>query len=344
MSTERSWRARLAALAVLAALALTVAVVVRIVSAEHGRRFTATFNRTGAGFRTGSPVKMRGVAVGKVLSAKLDDHGRAQVTLLVRDGVKVPDSVTAVVETLSLYGIKDLSLVPGEHEHTGPYLADGARITRTTDPQDVGDLLRQGYEAFKGIDPGELTNLLSSLVQGYQGNGPKIGRIIDNMSVLMDLAERNLGNARAFLRDTADISETLAVRADAIADTVTDTGDALAPVLARTDQFGPTLRRVARLSGMTDAFMRHNGDGLGRLVTGSTDFTHAMYGQLGYVIPAGKHLARYLSLLNALFWVPTQEGNLLPAAKIYIPTRGCELVADLCTLRQWKEWRQKYGG
>src|SRR5688572_8382849 len=91
---------------------------------DRGYELRATFPSSSQGLFTdgGSAVKLRGVDVGEVRGIELRDDGRAEITLFIRDGVRVPDSALAAIEPLSIFGPKFIRIEPGANEGIGPYL------------------------------------------------------------------------------------------------------------------------------------------------------------------------------------------------------------------------------
>jgi phospholipid/cholesterol/gamma-HCH transport system substrate-binding protein len=66
------------------------------------------------GLPVGSDVRMAGVKVGSVISARIDPQSYlALVTLSVRDGLKLPKDSSAAIDSDGLLGGKYLSLSPG---------------------------------------------------------------------------------------------------------------------------------------------------------------------------------------------------------------------------------------
>jgi phospholipid/cholesterol/gamma-HCH transport system substrate-binding protein len=82
-------------------------------SAVSGYMLNAKFDHID-GLPVGSDVRMAGVKVGSVVSARIDPQSYlAVVTLSVRDGLKLPKDSSAAIDSDGLLGGKYLSLSPG---------------------------------------------------------------------------------------------------------------------------------------------------------------------------------------------------------------------------------------
>lgn len=95
---------------------------------ETGYRLAARFSRID-GLSVGSDVRLAGVAVGQVVSERVDPGTfQAEVVFTVRDAVRLPTDSAAVVTSDSLLGGKYLSLDPGGAD---TILKPGGRLTVT---------------------------------------------------------------------------------------------------------------------------------------------------------------------------------------------------------------------
>src|SRR5438552_3072012 len=117
----------------------------------------------------------------------------------MRQGVRVPASSSLVIEPLSLFGPKFIDLRPGSGEGTGPYLADGATIRQTTDPQELTDIAQPTYNLLNAIDPKDAATLLHTFSAGLDGRGPALAGTLDNASKLLDLSTSNTANLKSLI-------------------------------------------------------------------------------------------------------------------------------------------------
>lgn len=101
-----------------------------------------------SGLRIGNPVEMLGIEIGHVGAISLDQKSQqAVVELKLKKGTEVYDDAIASIKTAGLIGDKYVSLDPGGG---GDLLKEGATITETESPVDLGDLI--GKYAFGGVN------------------------------------------------------------------------------------------------------------------------------------------------------------------------------------------------
>jgi phospholipid/cholesterol/gamma-HCH transport system substrate-binding protein len=116
------------------------------------------------GLAMGSDVRIAGVKVGSVMSARVDPQTyQADVTFTVQNAVKLPSDSSAEVTSDGLLGGKYLSLVPGGDEQMLPA---GGTVTITQGSVSLEQLL--GKFIFS------VTSLASQKPQG-QGSGQELG-------------------------------------------------------------------------------------------------------------------------------------------------------------------------
>jgi phospholipid/cholesterol/gamma-HCH transport system substrate-binding protein len=91
-----------------------------------------------SGLKRGALVEMAGVNVGKVSNISLGEDDRAQVELLLNNGVKITDDAIASIKTQGIIGDKYIKISQGGSEEL---LVDGAVITETESALDLEELV-----------------------------------------------------------------------------------------------------------------------------------------------------------------------------------------------------------
>ena len=105
-------------------------------------RFTSV-----SGLRSGNPVKMLGMEVGRVGKLSMDQEDlKAVVEIKVKNGIKIYDDAIASIKAEGLIGDHYLSIDPGGG---GILLAPGQTIIETQAPVDISDLI--GKYAFGDV-------------------------------------------------------------------------------------------------------------------------------------------------------------------------------------------------
>lgn len=91
------------------------------------------------GLRTGNPVDILGIEVGRVERIFMDQGTQqAVVEMKIKKGIKIYDDAIASVKTQGLIGDSYLSIDPGG---SGEVLGPGGIITETQAPLDIIDLI-----------------------------------------------------------------------------------------------------------------------------------------------------------------------------------------------------------
>jgi phospholipid/cholesterol/gamma-HCH transport system substrate-binding protein len=102
-------------------------------------RVSARFDSV-SGLKSGARVELAGVEIGSVerigLSSASGDQ--AEVTMKIKDGVKITDDVIASVRTSGIIGDKFIKLKPGGSEKV---LKDGSKIRETESAIDIEELV-----------------------------------------------------------------------------------------------------------------------------------------------------------------------------------------------------------
>ncbi len=102
-------------------------------------RVAAQFDSV-SGLKQGARIEVAGVEVGAVERIALEKQSgdRAEVTLKIKDGTKLPDDVIASVRTSGIIGDKFIMLKPGGSDRL---LKDGSKIRETESAIDIEELV-----------------------------------------------------------------------------------------------------------------------------------------------------------------------------------------------------------
>lgn len=105
---------------------------------DNAYPLSARFNSV-TGLRSGSPVYMLGIKVGKVGRLTMDqDAQQAAVEIRIQKGLRIYDDAIASIKTEGLIGDRYLSIDPGG---AGTLLEPGGTITETQPALDIADLI-----------------------------------------------------------------------------------------------------------------------------------------------------------------------------------------------------------
>lgn len=166
-----------------------------------------------SGLRVGNPVKVAGVAVGKVTGVDLVDAEHARVSFSANRNQRITTHTWAVVRYANLLGQRYLALT--QSEPGGEPLAPGATIPqrRTAPALSLTDLFNGFRPLFSALSPQQVNELSQDIIEVLQGQTARIEDLI----------------AR-----TADLTGNLADR-DATFTTAVDSLDRLLSTVARHD-------------------------------------------------------------------------------------------------------------
>ncbi|MFC4060014.1 MCE family protein [Planomonospora corallina] len=317
-------------LAVIVSVAAALVLVVRGASEVNGTRLSAAFGRSGQGLDANSPVKIRGITVGGVSGVTLDSAGRAVVSLYVDPGVKVPETVTAVIEPTSVFGPKFVNLVPGDGEAGGPFLGDGAVITRTEDPVDLSDSLGDAYEGLGAVDPADVTTIVHTLGRALDGKGPQLRELLDGAGEVVGVAHRRRGEYTRFIGDAAALSGALADRGDELVGITADVNALTPGLLERADKVRALLREFDEVSALTAHGLRsHRGD-VRAAGTSAERVVNLLYADLGIAGDGIRGLNTLVAELNDLIGGQGPDGANQLKMAAYIHTDLCTLFVGAC--------------
>ena len=221
-----------------------------------GYRLTANFTQ-GIGLYPGSPVRVLGIDVGKIID--VTNRGNlVRIDMDLNKGTRLPADVKAAIVPVSLLGERYIQFGP---VYTGgPQLAQGALIplSHTRVPVEIDELLRGLKDFFGGITPQNAHDLVSNLATVIDGEGLQLNQLINNAAgTLQVLADK--GNDLGQLVDSlAQLTTTLRTHTDAIVQLVRNY-DTVSGVLAQNkaalDETVTQLTRVA--TELADLITRH---------------------------------------------------------------------------------------
>lgn len=146
-----------------------------------------------SGLRVGNPVKVAGVAVGKVTGVDLIDAQHARVSFTANRNQKITTNTWAVVRYANLLGQRYLALT--QSSTGGRALPAGATIPqrRTAPALSLTDLFNGFRPLFNALSPVQVNQLSQDIIDVLQG---QTARIEDLISRTADLTS-NLANRDA---------------------------------------------------------------------------------------------------------------------------------------------------
>lgn len=145
-----------------------------------------------------APVMMAGIEVGHVQSMQVEND-KALIKLTLNPGIQIHADGSAEIRSKSLLGEKYISLNPGS---TGmAALQDGERITKTTTPVDLDEVLNHLAPVLTNLNPHDLNTLVHTLAVALEGKGEDLGDLLKGSAVLMKVLGNNDGSIERIVKN-----------------------------------------------------------------------------------------------------------------------------------------------
>lgn len=225
-----------------------------------------------AGLRSGDPVRVAGIEVGRVSSVKADfDEGLVIATFDVDAGVDLGPETTAEVALATLLGGRYVRLAGPVVE---PFLEDvpveqrRIPVERTRLPLGVIDALGQLTTTATEIDADAVDQLLREAATLAQDNGGKTGDILEDVVSLSELLNARRSQIDALLDDTVQVTDALADKDVAIGQLIDASQALLAEIAAREEQVRILLGSGSAAAQTLAGLIERNRDELDTILAG----------------------------------------------------------------------------
>jgi phospholipid/cholesterol/gamma-HCH transport system substrate-binding protein len=257
----------------------------------------AQVTRPGFNLDDTSTVKIRGVTVGGVKRIELLDSGIVELTLHVRKEIRIPESATARIEPLSVFGPKFVDIIPGPDEGEGPFLTPGEQLAETVAPSEVVETLEGFATVLRSFDPEKLGTILTELARGLDGLGEDMGATITAADQLSRDFIANRDEIDRLLASSVALGDTLEPRGATMV-RIAETGANVLDLLReQEDQLADSLQTLAQMSSDLALTIDTAAPGIAPLVTGLDRVTAVLLAQLDHLptfTAANERIARFL--------------------------------------------------
>ena len=264
------------------------------------------------GLLPGDDVRIAGVQVGRVTSAKVE-NGHAVVTFQLESAVRLTDAATARIRYKNLLGQRYVAL---QLSGNGSALNSGQTIPlgQTQAALDLTVLFNGFKPLFKALSPADVNKLATEIVATLQGEG---------------------GTVDALLASTSSLTNTLASRDAAIGRVITNLSAVMATVAERDETLGELIGELQRFT----TGLAGDADAIGDSITHIDRLAAATAGLLDDARPALdtdlRHLNTVLATLDAKKGTVDQALKRLPDALTALTraqSYGSWLNLYVCTL------------
>ncbi len=212
---------------------------------------TATFGDVGD-LVAGHSVQVADVRVGSITGIELTDDYQAEVTMRIKDDLRLPKDSAAILRTTSLLGEKFVELRPPEEGAPAPRgeeLVDGDVITDTDQAPELEFVAQEAVEVLAGVVANDLAALVETGGIGFGGRAVELASLIDSLATVTGSLAAGTEDLVAIIDGLDRATTTLAEgddRVDALLVNLARTTEVLADNRELTLQ---TLRDLTRLAG-----------------------------------------------------------------------------------------------
>jgi phospholipid/cholesterol/gamma-HCH transport system substrate-binding protein len=261
--------------------------------------YSATFTDV-TGLSHGDDVRVAGVRVGRVDDIELEG-ALAKVTFRVQKDQILYTNTVASVTYQNIIGQRYLGLSPGPDGERHPLPDRGQVPLEHTEPSfDITYLLRGFEPLFTLLDPQQVDNLTTAIVQALQGNNGSVLGLITQTSALAELfagPDQTLGEV---ITNLDKVVSNLAAQDANLQTVITQTRDVMVALASRRDELRASVGSINTTVGRLADITTNVYPDLHELVTREPGFAAHLTGDarnriafLGANIPAGlKALAR----------------------------------------------------
>lgn len=238
---------------------------------------TAEFADT-TGVYVGNDVTYLGVRVGEIVEVR--PHGTTmRVVMHLAPDTRVPRDAGAEILQGSL--VTDRFIELGPAWDGGPTLASGAHIdaSRTRSPATVDEIAKAIDDLVLALDAGlgsgkggaGLGDLLATTASALQGNGAHLRRALSESRGALAVVNAKDADLTAVSRNLVRLVTELSRRDRSIRDFTAATADTTGVLADQREELVATLDGLDRLTRLTTAFLKQNGDVLGDDLAGLAD-------------------------------------------------------------------------
>ena len=180
---------------------------------RSGYPVDAVFSAPGVGQQLpeNGDVKIRGVLVGTISDVKLAEDNTARVTMLLKDEVRLPADTGAEIRSKTVFGQKWVELIPSSIDPGSDVLEAGSFIpdSLTREPLELERALKLGHELLSEIPLDDLTEVFSTLAEGFSGNEEDARLAIDRGLVALKAVNSRSKEFDLSFRQLAEFSSWL---------------------------------------------------------------------------------------------------------------------------------------
>ena len=198
-----------------------------------------------------SNVKVNDVTVGKVTDIAVEGY-HAQVTLALRDDVKLPDNALAEIRQTSLLGEKFVSLAPPEAGASANRLSEGDLIPldRSGRNPEVEEVLGAMSLLLNGGGVAQLKTISAELNKAFEGRESDVRSVLEQLDTFMAQLDENKQDILQAIESLNKLAVSINKQRGSIELALDEMPDALASINRQRDDLVKMLRALDDLSSV----------------------------------------------------------------------------------------------
>ena len=194
--------------------------------------------------------------VGQV-SSITTSHFKADLTLTIRSGIRIPRGTTAQILFVDPLGDEFIQLYPPRGVSHGPYLTDGSVLSErdTSNAPSIADTLAALGALLNGGGLNQLQTIVTNINEALGGHQQQIQHIINDLSFTATALNANKNDVDNALASLATLSAQLAKGDATIAHGIDTIGPAIAVLSSENQDFQNLLTATTNLSNVADSIV-----------------------------------------------------------------------------------------
>lgn len=251
--------------------------------------YTARFTDA-TGLNVGDDIRMSGVRIGQVTDIGVAENKYADVHFDIEASRQLPRTVTATIKYRNLIGQRYVSLAIGSGD-TNDVLrpSDMIPIARTQPALNLTELFNGFQPLFQALQPQEVNQLASELIQVLQGEGGTIdsvlahtaslastvaskdkviGQVIDNLNTVLTTVNDRTNEVSGLIDQLQQLATGLAQQRGTIGDAISALGDLTTTTAGLLTSVRPPLKDDIAALGVLAGTLADHGDTVDKFLAG----------------------------------------------------------------------------
>lgn len=251
--------------------------------------YTARFTDA-TGLNVGDDIRMSGVRIGQVTDIGVAENKYADVHFDIEASRQLPKEVTATIKYRNLIGQRYVSLAIGSGD-TNDILrpSDMIPIIRTQPALNLTELFNGFQPLFQALQPQEVNQLASELIQVLQGEGGTIdsvlahtaslastvaskdkviGQVIDNLNTVLTTVNDRTNEVSGLIDQLQQLATGLAQQRGTIGDAISALGDLTNTTAGLLTSVRPPLKDDIAALGVLAGTLADHGDTVDKFLAG----------------------------------------------------------------------------